>query len=111
MILYYIVIQERRRCMEKIVQAPGKQTKDALVQARVDKDVKEAAAAVLAAIGLTPSAVIRMLMNRIAYEKALPFEPLIPNQETIEAMEAARRGDLTKVDSVEDLLGSLNEDY
>jgi hypothetical protein len=33
----------------------------------------------------------RMMTVRIAKEKALPFEPLIPNAETIEAMEAARR--------------------
>jgi DNA-damage-inducible protein J len=33
--------------MEKTMQAPGKQTEDALVQARVDKDMKEAAAAAI----------------------------------------------------------------
>jgi len=31
-------------------------------------------------------------MMRIAKEKALPFEPLIPNDDTIEAMRAAQRG-------------------
>ncbi|MBI9077972.1 MAG: type II toxin-antitoxin system RelB/DinJ family antitoxin [Desulfatibacillum sp.] len=81
---------------------------DAFVQARIDKEVKITAEAVLAAIGLTPSSAIRMLMNRIAYEKALPFEPLIPNQKTIEAMEAARRGDVVKVGGIDNLLGSLN---
>jgi len=43
---------------------------------------------VLASIGLTVSDAFRMMM-RIAKEKALPFEPLIPNDETIEAMRAA----------------------
>jgi hypothetical protein len=33
------------------------------------------------------------LMIKIAKGKALPFEPLVPNKETIEAMKAARRTD------------------
>jgi DNA-damage-inducible protein J len=49
-------------------------------------------------------------MVRIAKEKALPFEPLVPNAETIEAMKAARRGELVTVGSPEELLASLNED-
>jgi hypothetical protein len=40
--------------------------------------------------------------------KALPFEPLTPNAETIEAMKAARRGELTTVASPDQLLASLN---
>ena len=50
------------------------------------------------------------MMARIANEKALPFEPLIPNAETIEAMKAARRGKLTKVGPTDHLLESLNAD-
>ena len=51
----------------------------------------------------------RILLIRIAREKVLPFEPLVPNKETIAAMKAARRGKLTAA-SVDDLLDSLNED-
>lgn len=50
------------------------------------------------------------MMVRIAKDKALPFAPLVPNEETIEAMKAARRGELTKVGSTKELLASLNED-
>ena len=81
-----------------------------IVRARIDGQVKEEAAAVLASIGLTVSDAFRLMMMRIAKDKALPFEPLIPNAETIEAMKAARRGDLVKVGSSEALLGSLNAD-
>jgi DNA-damage-inducible protein J len=49
-------------------------------------------AAVLAAMGLTVSGAFRLMMMRIAADKALPFEPLVPNAKTIEAMKAARRG-------------------
>ena len=79
-----------------------------IVRARIDEQVKEEAAAVLASIGLTVSDAFRLMMIRIARDKALPFEPLVPNAETIEAMKAARRGDLVKVGSSDALLGSLN---
>jgi DNA-damage-inducible protein J len=79
-----------------------------IVRARIDGKVKEEAAAVLASIGLTVSDAFRLMMMRIATDRALPFEPLVPNAETIEAMKAARRGDLTKVGSPEELLASLN---
>jgi DNA-damage-inducible protein J len=81
-----------------------------VVRARIDEQVKEEAAAVLASIGLTVSDAFRLMMVRIAKDKALPFEPLIPNAETIEAMKAARRGELVTVGSPDKLLASLNED-
>jgi len=49
-----------------------------------------------------------MMMMRIAKEKALPFEPLVPNDETIEAMKAARRCELVAVGSPANLLERLN---
>ena len=72
--------------------------------------MKEEAAAVLATIGLTVSDAFRLMMIRIARDKALPFQPLIPNAETVEAMKAVRRGDITTVHSVDELFASLNAD-
>jgi DNA-damage-inducible protein J len=43
-------------------------------------------------------------------DKALPFDPLVPNEKTIEAMKAARRGDLVTLGSVEDLMTDLHAD-
>ncbi|MHB8067333.1 MAG: type II toxin-antitoxin system RelB/DinJ family antitoxin [Desulfobaccales bacterium] len=82
---------------------------NAVVRARIDEHVKEEAEAVLASIGLTVSDAFRMMMMRIAREKKLPFEPLVPNKETIEAMKAARRGEFVWEGSPENLLESLNE--
>jgi DNA-damage-inducible protein J len=79
-----------------------------VVRARIDGHTKAEAEAVLASIGLTVSDAFRMMMMRIATEKALPFEPLVPNAETIEAMKAARRGELVTVGPVEKLLAKLN---
>lgn len=81
-----------------------------VVRARIDGITKEKATVVLAAIGLTVSDAFRLLLTRVAREKALPFEPLIPNRKTIEAMKAARRGDLVTVNSIDSLLDSLNAD-
>ena len=63
-----------------------------VVRARIDEHIKEEAAAVLAAMGLTISDAFRIMLTRVAREKALPFEPLIPNEKTIKAMRQARSG-------------------
>jgi DNA-damage-inducible protein J len=80
----------------------------AVVRARIDERTKNEAAAVLAAMGLTVSDAFRLLMVRVAREKALPFEPLTPNATTIRAMKEARTGKLKGFDRVEDLMADLN---
>ena len=79
-----------------------------LVQARVDREVKAEAAAVLAAMGLTLSDAVRLLLTRVAREKALPFAPLVPNAETIAAMKEARAGNLPRFNDVQSLLDDLH---
>ena len=81
-----------------------------VVRARIDQKIKDEAVAVLGTIGLTASDAFRLMMVRIAAEKRLPFEPLVPNAETIEAMKAARRGDLIQAGSADDLMADLNAD-
>ena len=83
---------------------------NAVVRARIDARIKKEAEAVLASIGLTVSDAFRLMMVRIAKERALPFQPLVPNDETIEAMKAARRGELETADSPQNLLDRLNAD-
>jgi DNA-damage-inducible protein J len=81
-----------------------------VVRARINERVKEEAAAVLEAMGLTVSDAFRLLMVRVARDKALPFEPLVPNDKTIAAIKAARRGELTKAKSPSSLIEKLNAD-
>ena len=83
---------------------------NSVVRARIDGQIKIEAEAVLASIGLTVSDAFRMMMMRIAKEKALPFEPLIPNEETVEAMRAAQRGEFVWSGSANKLIESLNAD-
>ena len=62
------------------------------VRARIDEHIKEEATIVLAAMGLTVSDAFRIMLTRVAREKALPFEPLIPNEKTMQAIKDARSG-------------------
>lgn len=92
---------------------------NALVQTRIDPEVKDRAAAVLERMGLTVSDAVRMLLTRTANEGALPFaitpspekydawfrkkvqealddpRPMIPHEEVVRRMEA-RRAELAR---------------
>lgn len=85
-------------------------TANALVQTRINGTVKDEAAAVLATMGLTVSDAVRLLLTRVAHDKALPFEPLTPNAETIAAMEEARAGKLARFSSFDALIADLDAD-
>jgi len=78
-----------------------------IVRARINSDIKAEANAVLRSIGLDASTAFRMMMIRIAKEKALPFDPLIPSAKTIEAMREARSGKLKQFDDVDSLMQDL----
>jgi DNA-damage-inducible protein J len=83
-------------------------TENSVVRARIDETTKSEAAAVLATMGLSLSDAFRLLLKRVAAEKKLPFEPLVPNAQTVEAMRAARRGDVVTVGSLDNLFQELN---
>lgn len=83
---------------------------NAVVRARIDEHIKEEASVVLAAMGLTVSDAFRLLLTRVAHDKALPFEPLTPNATTIQAMKDARAGKVTKTPDLAALFADLNED-
>lgn len=83
---------------------------NAVVRARIDETIKDEATVVLASMGLTVSDAFRLLLTRVAREKALPFEPLIPNETTIAAMREARAGNLPRFNSIEALMADLHAD-
>ncbi len=85
-------------------------TANAVVRARIDEQTKEEATVVLAAMGLTVSDVLRMLLVRVAKERSLPFEPLTPNAATIKAMREARKGKTKKHETVDALMADLDAD-
>ena len=79
-----------------------------VVRARIDADIKNEASLVLEAMGLTVSDALRMLLVRVATEKALPFAPLVPNSKTISAIREARERQLMSFGSTKELLKELN---
>lgn len=81
-----------------------------VVRARIDADLKKEATAVLSGMGLSVSDAIRLLLVRVASEKALPFDVRVPNADTQAAMREARKGKVQRFDSVDVLMADLNAD-
>jgi DNA-damage-inducible protein J len=79
-----------------------------MVHVRVEKRIKTQAAKTLAAMGLSVSDAVRVLLTRVAVEKALPFEVKVPNAKTAAAMREARKGGLPSFGTVPDLMSDLN---
>ncbi|HTP52877.1 MAG TPA: type II toxin-antitoxin system RelB/DinJ family antitoxin [Anaeromyxobacteraceae bacterium] len=65
-----------------------------MVHVRIDGRVKARAEKALAAMGLSVSDAVRVLLTRVAKEKALPFEVRVPNAKTRTAMAELERGGL-----------------
>jgi DNA-damage-inducible protein J len=79
-----------------------------MVHVRIDKQTKARAAEALAAMGLSVSDAVRVLLTRVAAEKALPFEVKAPNATTAAAMQEARDGGLPSFRNVSDFTADLN---
>jgi DNA-damage-inducible protein J len=85
-------------------------TADTYVRARIDTATKERASSTLAAMGLSVSDAIRLLMLRIAEERRLPFEVKVPNAMTRKAIAELESGKGKRSRSVDGLLADLNAD-
>jgi len=79
-----------------------------MVHVRLDERVKAKAEKALAAMGLSVSDAVRVLLTRVAAEKALPFQVRVPNATTRAAIREARGGKLRSFGSVDDLMVDLN---
>lgn len=78
------------------------------VRARIDETLKEEAAAVLSDMGLTVSDVIRIVLTKVAKDKALPFEMRVPNKLTAETLTKSERGeDIHRAKDANDLFNQL----
>jgi DNA-damage-inducible protein J len=81
-----------------------------MVHVRIDKRIKMKAAKTLASMGLSVSDAVRVLLTRVAVERALPFDVKVPNAKTIAAIKEARTGKLPSFRNVADLMADLNAD-
>jgi len=66
--------------------------KDALINARIESDLKKDVEAILKQLGLSATQAITLYYQQIKLNKGLPFEVRIPNDETKKVIEESRRG-------------------
>ena len=78
-----------------------------MVHVRIDEKIKTRAAKNLAAMGMSVSDAVRIMLIRVAAEKALPFEVKAPNATTLKAMQAADKGKGKKFTSVDEVFADL----
>jgi DNA-damage-inducible protein J len=67
-------------------------TINSVVRARVSEDLKQQATVVLAEMGLTVSDAVRILLTKVAKERAFPFD-LTPNALTADTLRKSKRGE------------------
>ncbi len=85
-------------------------TADTYVRARIDSETKARASDALAAMGLSVSDAIRLLMLRIADEHRLPFEIKAPSASSRQALAEIEAGKVQRFATVDDLMADLHAD-
>jgi DNA-damage-inducible protein J len=80
---------------------------EAIVRARIDAATKEQATEALAAMGLSISDAIRLLLTRVAADREFPFTIKVPNDTTGKAMAELEQGKGKRFDSAEELFKDL----
>jgi DNA-damage-inducible protein J len=82
----------------------------AVVHVRVDENVKMLATKTLAAMGLSVSDAVRVFLNRVAYEKAIPFDLHEPNLETRAAIQELEAGKGARFNDIDSLMTDLDSE-
>ncbi|MEP6564621.1 MAG: type II toxin-antitoxin system RelB/DinJ family antitoxin [Mesorhizobium sp.] len=80
---------------------------DSVVRARIDAAIKDQATEALAAMGLSVSDAIRLLLVRVAADKEFPFPVKVPNATTRKAMAELERGKGKRLSSADELFKDL----
>ena len=78
--------------------------------ATIDPQTWDEVKAVLKCHAFTVSDAFRLMLLHTAINKELPFDCIIPNAETIAAMEELERGEGLTFCSVDDLIAELNRE-
>ena len=84
--------------------------KTALIQTRVEPDLKAEVERILREIGISTSEAITIFLNRVRLEKGIPFELKIPNARTLEAMKDIKEGRVEKFKSSRAMFESMMDD-
>ena len=87
-------------------------THSTMLHVRVDEEIKTQASEALAAMGLSVSDAVRILLKRVVNDQAFPLELKVPNAETRAAMVEARvmmKGKAARFASADVLIDDLEK--
>lgn len=92
--------------------------KKAVIQTRVDAELKKQSEKVLSSIGLDMTSAIRLFLTQVVNQRKIPFEPSAPeevfNDETLEAAQEAKeiasgREKAERYSNVNEMMNSILE--
>lgn len=81
---------------------------EAIIETHVDPAMLAKAQAIYAAAGVTLENLVRNMILKTVEDESVPMDFFRPNAETIEAIEAARRGEFEGTGSISDLFAELD---
>ena len=82
--------------------------KTSTISARIDPKIKNRAERVFRELGLSSSQAITLFYKQVSLQQGLPFLVKIPNDLTLEVLEAARsRSSMESFNTIEDLFDDL----
>lgn len=84
--------------------------KSAEIRLRIEPDLKEQSAEVLASLGLDMSDAIRLFLRQVVEVQGLPFEVRKPNAKTVAAMIEAREMAAARFGSARELFDALESE-
>lgn len=79
----------------------------AMVQARIEPDLKRNVEKILSAVGLSPTEAITVFYKHVELTRGIPFDVKIPNKETRAAIAESRKGLGKRFNSAKDLFKEL----
>lgn len=83
-------------------------SKDAMIRARIESDLKSEVEQIFNKLGLTTTEAITLFYNQVRMFHGLPFQVRIPNAETLQAFAETDAGqNLVEHDSVDDMFEHL----
>jgi len=84
--------------------------KTAIIQARIDPEIKNKAQNVFKKLNITMSEAISMFLTQVSLNSGIPFEIKIPNELTAETLKKSEKGEeLHKVTNVDELFRELDK--
>jgi len=83
-------------------------SKTAIIQARIDPELKDKAQKILDTLNISMSEAISIYLTQVTLHRGIPFEIKIPNEITLTAMkETEERKSLHFVDSADELFKEM----